>query len=137
MPTSAPPPLDDALAARWERFAYEVALATSGSSPFPVELLNLPVEIAAAGHAASLRELGNEIAALLLRRAELLAPSTIGPNHHAVAAAVVALEQAGVEVGTFLRYVRVTWAAPPPRPKRTYDTSKLIPYAPPPPKKKP
>ena len=135
MPPSALPPLDDALAARWERFAYEVALASSGGAPFPVELLNLPVEIVAAGHAALVRGLGVELAALLLRRAELLAPSTIGPNHHAVAATVAALEQAAVDVGTFLRYVRATWAAPPPRPQRSYDMSKLIPYAPPPRKK--
>ena len=135
MPSSALPPKDDALVERWERFTYEVALASSGGSPFPVELLTLPVEIVAAGHLAPVRGLGAEIAALLLRRAELLAPSTIGPNHHAVAAAVVALEQAGVDVGTFLRYVRATWAAPPPRPQRSYDMSKLIPYAPPPRKK--
>lgn len=110
-------------------------MATSGSAPFPIELLTLPLELAAAGQAARMHDLGAEIAALLLRRAELLAPSTVGPNHHAVAATVAALEQAGVDVGTFLRYVRATWAAPPPRPKRTYDASKLIPYAPPPRKK--
>ncbi|MEZ4399749.1 MAG: hypothetical protein R3B06_07005 [Kofleriaceae bacterium] len=117
------------LRARWDVFVAELAMASSGAAPFPVELLSLPVEVLAAGQHELVRSVSRTLLHQLTRRAEILAPSTVGPNHHALAATVAALRNAGIDVGAVLEHAGATWAAPQRKRIRQLRGGLLLPLA--------
>lgn len=97
---------------RWQRLRVELE-----QQRFTRELIEVPIALVHAGELALLQAEATLLLAALRARAEELAPMSIGPMHHDVARALMALETAGVDLGPVLGLVRKMWTQPKPRPK--------------------
>lgn len=124
------PPLSDADAYRWPLFVRELDLAGAGGT-LPVDLTSLPITLVAAGEGRRLVTVARPLLAALRTHAELLAPASIGPRHHALAATLAAVERAGLELDPILAAARAQWTAPSPRRQAPRGLDGLVPYVPP------
>lgn len=124
------PPLSDADSYRWTLFVHELDLAATGGT-LPVDLTTLPLALVAAGEGARLVTVAAALLAALRTHAELLAPASLGPRHHALAATLTAVESAGLALDPVLAAVRIQWAAPTPRRQAPRGLDGLVPYVPP------
>lgn len=97
---------------RWQRLRVELE-----EQRFTRELIEVPIALVHAGELEPLRADSTLLLAALRARAEELAPMSIGPMHHDVARALVALEAAGIDLGPVLGLVRKMWSPPKPRSK--------------------
>lgn len=124
------PPLSDADAYRWTLFVRELEHAAAGST-LPVDLTSLPITVVTAGEGSRLVAIAGLLLAALRTHAELLAPASIGPRHHALAATLAAVAAAGLTLDPVLAAARAQWAAPPPRRQAPRGLDGLVPHIPP------
>jgi hypothetical protein len=124
------PPLSDSDTYRWTVFVRELDLATAGGT-LPVDLTTLPIALVSVGEGARLVAVQVPLLAALRTYADLLAPASIGPRHHALAATLMAIESAGIALGPVLTAVRTQWTAPPKRAPRPHSLDGLVPFVPP------
>lgn len=114
---------------RWSTFVAELDACAAGGT-LPVELPTLPLELIAAGEGARLRAVEPALVHALRMQAALLAPTSVGPRHHAFAELLDAVAGVDVALDPVLTEARRLWARPPRRPSKSYTLDELTPFTP-------